>query len=349
VSTAFFPDERLEADAREELEGEFDIVPNFTLANPAAPAVPRPVAPPDAPGGPEWPLSGVAQARDRGIRGQGVLVGVLDTGIDADHAEFRRRAIPFRHISLFPNSPFWPPRDVRGFDPAGHGTHVCGTLGGSGLGIAPAARLHVASVIESETTRTSLARVAYGLDWMLREFSRPAHRGRPAVLNLSVGFPATDPGVPPAEMRKRLEALRRMLATLAEANVLPVVAVGNGGPGQCGYPAAFDEVLAVGAVDFDLNRASFSGSGDGLPGRPKPDLVGYGVGIRSASERDFRGRSQYTCREGTSMAAPYVSGIAALYRSWKPHLSVSETIRLLTDTALPCGPSTGAGLARFVP
>src|SRR5262249_40781242 len=132
----------------------------------------------------EWPEeSGVQQAHDRGVRGASVLVGVLDTGVDADHSEFAGQRINFRYVSLQPNSPYWPPRDCRGFDTSGHGTHVCGIVGGRSVGVAPESQLYVASVIESETIFTSLTRVAAGLNWLFRQFTRPDNEHLPAVLS----------------------------------------------------------------------------------------------------------------------------------------------------------------------
>lgn len=340
---ACFADERVRDAALDAVGEDADLVDDCALAMSTPQGAGDAVAePPRQP----WPASsGIAAAHAAGVDGRGVLVAVLDTGVDADHDEFAGRAIPFRHVSLFPNSLFWPPRDVRGFDPAGHGTHVCGTIAGRGVGVAPGAQLIVASVVESETTRTSMVRVAYGLDWVLRELSRPGKVGRPAILNMSVGFPAEDSSVSAVEMKKRVGALRTMLGVLIEANVLPIVAVGNDGADICTLPGAFEEVMAVGAVDFAGGRAEFSG-GDGT----KPDLMGYGVGVCSANERDVQGRSLYRARDGTSMAAPYTAGIAALYRGADPSLDVRGTWQRLRETALPLDePWTGAGLARYVP
>ena len=73
----------------------------------------------------EWPEEcGINPAHAQGIKGAGVMLGILDTGMDADHPEHQDRLIQFRYVSLFPNSPQNPARDVRGFDPDGHGTHV---------------------------------------------------------------------------------------------------------------------------------------------------------------------------------------------------------------------------------
>ena len=74
-------------------------------------------------------------------------------------------------------------------------------------------------------------------------------------------------------------------------------------------------MLSVGAVDENFVPASFSGGGIGPPPfetEVTPDLVGLGVDVYSSLERDNRGQSSYACLSGTSMATPYVSGVAAL-------------------------------------
>jgi subtilisin family serine protease len=281
----------------------------------------------------EWPEEcGVRHAHSEGVKGAGVLVGVCDTGVDADHDEFRHQTINFRYVSLFPNSPYWPPRDVRGFDVDGHGTHVCGIIAGQRTGVAPDASLYVASVIESETTSTSMVRTSYGLNWLLRQFSRPDNEHRPAVLSMSLGFPQVLAG-DAQEHAKRLCVMEVLLQTLVQANVVPVVAIGNDGPGQYGFPGAFGNVIGVGAVDFDQQVAAFSGSGV-IGTVKKPDVVGYGVSVYSSIERSYDGRSIYQRLSGTSMATPYAAGITALYRCQQPAMTVDEIRDKLHDTAL---------------
>lgn len=357
ATAAFFSREQDEDDARTEAGDEYEFIPNFPLELPTR----LKMADSSSARGrtslstSEWPeASGVGEAHALGVRGAGVLVGVLDTGIDADHTEFEHQTATYRFVSLFPASPYWPPRDVRGFDTDGHGTHVSGIIAGRTVGVAPEASLYVASVIESETTRTSLVRVAYGLDWLLRQFSRPDNEHRPAVLNMSLGFPQDVSDMPKSELRNRLRVLRTLIRNLYRANVLPLVAIGNEGAGRYGYPGGFGDVLAVGAVDFDHRVAEFSGSGN-PPEAPdsKPDLMGYGVNVYSSLERDYEGRSIYQRLDGTSMATPYVTGIAALYRCMEAALTTDEVWNLLLDSALPLSgqPASrvGQGLARFVP
>lgn len=133
-----------------------------------------------------WPeLSGIEAARRDGVRGAGVLFGMLDTGIDADHCEFSHKTVHFRYIPFHFDQPH---RAVRGFDVSGHGTHVAGIAFGRHVGIAPDVQPFVGSVIESESTLTSASRVLRGLDWLIRTFDEPELRGRPRVINLSLGF-----------------------------------------------------------------------------------------------------------------------------------------------------------------
>lgn len=300
----------------------------------------------------EWPAEcGVPLAHAQGIRGAGVMLGVLDTGIDADHPEHASRIVQFRYVSLFPNSPHNPARDVRGFDPDGHGTHVCGIAAGVHHGVAPEVDLYVASVIESETIRTSLGRVAAGMEWLLHQFSRPENANRPAVVNMSLGFPiACPPGIGEMDYQLNLRALQTMLRRLLDSNVLPVVASGNTGPNTVGYPAAFPEALAVGAVDFERKVANFSASG-AVGRRSIPDVMGYGVNVYSSTERRCNNQAFYERMSGTSMAAPYVAGIAALYRCRAPDLTAIEVRDLILANAVKLARSnvhrTGKGLAVF--
>ncbi|MFN8493208.1 MAG: S8 family serine peptidase [Caldilineaceae bacterium] len=298
----------------------------------------------------QWPAnSGVALAHKNGIFGEGVLVGVLDTGCDADHLEFRhKKVIDFRYVPLDPTSD--PVRICRGFDVDGHGTHVCGIIAGQHVGIAPKVDLMVASVIESETLRTSLERVVIALDWMLSKFRLEENLTKPAIINLSLGF--RDPSTTPEQFEAILQGLKQILATLVvDFDVLPIVAVGNDGPGTMRAPAYFLESMSVGAVDFSLQPAQFSGGGvSAITQQTEPDIAGYGVNILSCLERDVRNHSLYARMSGTSMAAPYVTGIAALLAAANPRLRGSELRQHLTSQALhlDAGPErVGVGLARF--
>jgi subtilisin family serine protease len=356
ATMAHFTSDKAERIAKEELGRDFEFIPDVVQLT-----FPGPVSAGQM--GPrnrglssleqrEWPEEcGVHAAHAQGVRGAGVILGILDTGVDADHPEHHDRLIQFRYVSLFPNSPHNPARDVRGFDPDGHGTHVAGIAAGKFHGVAPEVDLYVASVIESESIRTSLGRVAAGMDWLLHQFSTPENATRPAVVNMSLGFPVQPPpGISDLEYRLNIRALQTLVRRLVDANVLPVTAAGNSGAGTAGYPAGFPEALSVGAVDFSRRVASFSASGL-VNQRSVPDVMGYGVNVYSSTERRCNNQAFYERMSGTSMAAPYVAGIAALYRCRSPDLTALEVRDLILDNALklPKTPSGrgGRGLAVY--
>ena len=297
-----------------------------------------------------WPAeSGIHHAHNNGIKGKGVLVGVLDTGCDADHIQFRKKRIDFRYVPLHYESERL--RDVRGFDVGGHGTHVCGIIAGQHIGVAPAVDLMVASVIESETYQTSLSRISIALEWMLSQFGSKENLDRPIIVNMSLGFSPED--LSKSEQGSLMFGIRNLISTLVEDfDVLPIVAIGNDGPGRMRAPGYFPETLSVGAVDFNHEPAWFSSGGiSPTSGTTQPDLVGYGVDIFSSLERDRNNRSLYKHVSGTSMATPYVAGIAALYASADAKFYGEALRQHLLNTALPLQASVdrvGAGLARFI-
>lgn len=334
--------------ARELLEPAYLIAPDMELTLPQ-PALQR--TRPQLPSRAElWPVeSGIAYAHQQGIIGKNVLVGILDTGCDADHIELREKRIDFRYVPLDPNVDVM--RACRGFDVDGHGTHVAGVIGGKHVGVAPGVELMVASVIESKTLRTSLERVVIALNWMMAQFQLEANLGRPAIVNLSLGYQSDWVGE--TEIDAATRGIKQILTRLVqEYDVLPVVAIGNDGPGRMRAPAWYRETLSVGAVDQTLNPAAFSGGGRSpLFTEIEPDLVGLGVDIFSSLERTIDGTSVYARASGTSMAAPYVVGIAALAASAEPTLQGGRLRDYLVTNALPLNAPhdrVGAGLARFV-
>jgi subtilisin family serine protease len=282
-----------------------------------------------------WPTwTNLAQASTDDVRGKGVLVGVLDTGIDADHSEFKRTPIEFRYVPPSAIERSDSIRNVRGFDTDGHGTHVCWIIAGGRHGVARAVNLHVAAVIESETFRTSLWRTVYGLNWMFRLFTEPRNFDVPCVINLSLCF--FEDLMEEQEVKDWKLILGRAIEDLDRKDALIVAAAGNRGSGFLGFPARFDNVVAVGAVDENLQIAPFSG---GPTGDARRDIYGLGVDVHSAFERDRDGRSSFRPLNGTSMAAPYVAGIAA------SGARAPEVRKHLMDTAI--SGQSGVPVARF--
>lgn len=242
-----------------------------------------------------------------GWTGAGVCVGHLDTGVDATHPALGGRVASFAEFDAEGTLLL----GARPRDTGMHGTHtgglICGgTASGQAVGVAPDARLCSGVVIEGGHV---LARVLSGIDWMFDCNVR--------VVCLSLGIPGYHP------------LFEIALARLRRRGVLVVCPIGNGGRASACSPALYPGVLAVGATDREDRVARFSGDGRLRPGAgAKPSLVAPGAGVLSSEPGRGMGM-----RDGTSMAAAYVAGVAALLLQARPDATVDEVERALLDSA----------------
>ncbi|MED7948824.1 S8 family serine peptidase [Streptomyces sp. BE20] len=227
-------------------------------------------------------------------RGAGATAYILDTGIDYDHPEFGGRAAAgFDAVGDGRN----------GLDCHGHGTHVAGTVAGRTYGVAPAARLVSVRIVDC-TGNGDTAQMIAGLDWVARDARLPA------VLNASVG-------------EERSTALNNAATAVSDRGVLPVVSAGNDGTDACtASPASAKRVVTVAATDRQDRQSGFSNRG------PCVTLHAPGQAIESA-----RSGGGSSTRSGTSMAAPHVTGTAALYTAEHPDADPAETSAFLRRTA----------------
>lgn len=228
--------------------------------------------------------------------GTGVNVYVIDTGIRATHTQFGGRVT---HAFSAIND------GNGGNDCQGHGTHVAGTIGGSVYGMAKNVRLHGVRVYGCDAG-TGWSAIIAGIDWVA------ANRVLPAVVNMSVGgfpFQAADDAVNAA----------------INTGVTFVVAAGNGGRSACTEsPARVPAAITVAAVDNTDTLAFISNFG------PCVDIFAPGVDISSAYHF-----SDWTivALTGTSMAAPHVTGAAAMYLAAHPSATPAEVTAALLDGA----------------
>ena len=226
--------------------------------------------------------------------GTGVTVYIIDTGINFGHVDFGGRARA--GVDEIGSG---------GSDCNGHGTHVAGTVAGSTYGIAKKASLVAVRVLDCSGSGTTSGVIA-GIDWVT------ANHVVPAVANMSLGggFSA---------------ALNQAVAGSVAAGVTYTVAAGNSSADACNYsPASEPAVITVAATDVNDTFATFSNSGSCV------DLSAPGVGVTS----DWIGSSTATNTiSGTSMAAPHVTGVVALYLSGSPSAQPTEVMTTLTNNS----------------
>jgi type VII secretion-associated serine protease mycosin len=234
--------------------------------------------------------------------GAGVTVAVIDTGVDGSQ--------PFLKGAVLPGFDVVNGGGVADTDCNGHGTLVAGLIAGRHLpgfgfaGVAPEAR--ILPIREANSTGNSTAQVL--AKCIIAAVDRHAQ-----VINVSIT--AALPSV----------ALDEAVQYAIDKNVLVVAAAGNdfqqgNGPQ---YPADQPGVLAVGAVDAAGQRAGFSEAVSYVAVvAPGTDVIGPGAG-----------NVGLVSNSGTSFATAYVSGVAALVRSYYPHMPVPQVIRRIEATA----------------
>ncbi len=290
---------------------------------------------------PEWNIAHVGADQVwnvLGIDGRGVVVANVDSGVDWQHPALYTRYRGYVPAGPVNHAAHWHCSTDEGLiypaDNHGHGTHTMGTIVGlEGIGMAPGAKWIAVKAFNRQGIGYD-AWIHDAFQWLLAPNGDPALA--PDVVNNSWG---NDNG--------SYEAFRDDVRALRAAGIVPVFSAGNNGyygAGTIGSPASYPESLAVGATDADDVVVSFSSRGPSSWG-VKPDLVAPGVYIRSSTPG-----GGYAVYQGTSMAAPHVSGLVALLRQAQPTLSVTATIYAITSTARPLGtpvPNNNTGWGRI--
>jgi minor extracellular protease Epr len=231
--------------------------------------------------------------------GKNVKIAVLDTGISNNHPDLTVSG----GINLVGKS-----KNNKWNDDNGHGTHVAGIIAARNnsigvIGVAPDAQLYAIKVLDAYGSGY-ISDIIEGIDW--------AVQNNMDIISMSLGTSSYS------------QALNDTTANAYKAGILLVAAAGNNGDGNLFtddvlYPAKFDSVIAVSAVDY--NNIAPVWSADGA----KIELAAPGVDIYSTWLN-----GGYANESGTSMAAPFVSGTAALIKS--KNLSVApQEIRNTLD------------------
>jgi subtilisin family serine protease len=219
--------------------------------------------------------------------GVGVNVYVIDSGIQLNHPQF---AGPSGSRAVFAYDAY----GTGGADCNGHGTHVAGTIGGGQVGLAYNAKLHAVKVLGCDGSGLASDIIA-AIDWLR------VNKVKPAVANLSLGSGWS-------------KTVNQAVDRLFSAGILPVVAAGNAAQYACDVsPASAVKSLVVAAVDSLDQRSTFSNWGRCVSlYAPGSDIFSAWIG------------SQYAISSGTSMAAPHVTGVAAMYLQKNPTHSPTQ-------------------------
>ncbi|WP_071189916.1 S8 family peptidase [Trichormus sp. NMC-1] len=282
----------------------------------------------DAPdlGGNNWgaDLVNAPAAWEHGHTGQGIIVAVLDTGVDYNHEDLKNniwtnnKEVAGNGIDDDGNGYI---DDFQGWnfdssnnnvlDDNSHGTHVSGTIAGENngigvTGIAYNSKIMPVKVLDKNGSG-SYSNIANGIYYAVNNGAN--------VINLSLGGNSSN------------DILKSAIEYASSKGVIVVMAAGNNGDSTPSYPAryAYNSGIAVGAVDRNNNLADFSN-------RSGSQEIKYvtapGKGIYSTVPNN-----QYTTYDGTSMAAPHVAGVVALILSANRSLSDSQVREIITSTA----------------
>jgi subtilisin family serine protease len=217
-------------------------------------------------------------------RGEGINVAVIDTGIDFTHPELQRAYAG--GYNTF--SPADPPRDDNF-----HGTHVAGTIAAADngfgvLGAAPDVRIWAVKVLDQDGHGDS-EHVAAGVDWVL---SKKKEIGGRWIMNLSLGA------------LEKSDVEEAIFARAIDEGVVVVAAAGNSAWPRVDYPAGYDGVMAVGALDETGTAAVWENKG-------AISVAAPGVDVLSTIRQNFVHVSDVTLSDGTVMDVYPLSGSPA--------------------------------------
>ncbi|MDN4493979.1 S8 family peptidase [Ureibacillus aquaedulcis] len=254
-------------------------------------------------------------------QGEGIVIAVIDTGIETDHPDLQDQIIDGKNFTS----------DYEGDpnifeDNNGHGTHVSGTVAASlnnegVVGVAPKAKILSLKALTGEGSGNYewiINAINYAVEW------RGPEQERVRVISMSLGGPVDVP-----EMHKAIQ-------NAVSQDISVVVAAGNEGDNsedtfEYSYPGKYNEVIQVGAVDHNLKLAPFTNTNEEI------DLVAPGVEVVST----YPGK-KYASLSGTSMATPHIAGAIALLiilseKEFGRSLSEVEIYAQLIKRTLPLG------------
>lgn len=229
-------------------------------------------------------------------QGENVKIAVVDSGCDLEHPDLIHNLLPGFNAIDPTKAPV---------DGLGHGTHVAGILVAENndigmVGVCPKAKVIPVKVLDA-TGNGHMENVAIGIRWAVDNGAD--------LIQMSLGSPM------------KVQQVRKAIQYAESKGVVSFVAAGNAGNTKdIFYPACYKETISVGAVDVNFNRAKFSNAGRNL------DFMAPGVDIFSTFPPNW-----YSTLSGTSMAAPFVCGVAALLLSYVRSGKVNYKLNTVDD------------------
>ncbi|WP_223701547.1 S8 family peptidase [Sutcliffiella deserti] len=253
---------------------------------------------------------------NKGFTGENIVIAVIDTGCDAEHPDLKGRVISGHN---FTDDDSGDPDVFTDYN--GHGTHVAGTIAATNaesgvIGVAPNAQLLILKALAGKEGSGAYEWVVNAIQYAISQ--------KVDVISMSLGGPIDVP------------ELHDAIKLAIKNQILVVCAAGNEGDGdhstdEFSYPAAYTEVIAVGAVNLQRKSSYFTNSNNEL------DVVAPGEKIISTIPG-----GKYAVFSGTSMSAPHVAGALALIKNqaeqeFERKLSEPEIYAQLVKRTIPLG------------
>ncbi|MHC4616862.1 MAG: S8 family serine peptidase, partial [Planctomycetota bacterium] len=250
-----------------------------------------------------------------GFTGHGIVVANMDTGVDLEHPDLNSSWRGGQNSWYDPHGEHNTPYDNDGHGTQTMGIMVGGDAGGAAIGVAPDANW-IAVKIFDDSGDANVSDMHLGFQWLLDPDGDPNTDDAPHIVNNSWDIRN--------HVNECLLDFYDDIQLLKSAGIAVVFAAGNEGPSSSTSvsPANYDNSLAVGSVD-DSNGVAFTSSRGPSPCHSDffPHLAAPGQGVKT-SDLSFGGLPLYAHVDGTSFAAPHVSGAMALLLSAFPEMSV---------------------------
>lgn len=283
----------------------------------------------------EWNINliGAPDLWKLNIKGQGVSVANLDTGVDYSHPDLFNRWRGGSNSWFDPYGIYSQPHDVNGHGTGTMGIIVGGNFSGTSIGIAPESKW-IAAKIFDDSGKAQISKIHQAFGWLLDPDGNPDTDDAPHIVNNSWGF---------IEVNQCDNEFQDDIEILNNADIAVVFSAGNSGPEKPSNssPANNRSSFSVGSIDSNLNISNFSSRGpSACTNDIFPNVVAPGSYIKTA-DLFLNGARQnpYAIVSGTSFAAPHVAGALALLKSAFPEKPIRELIDALKMTAIDLGES----------